>query len=220
VPGTIDNSVPVEPTWFGMPYSGAQPTVDPQVARAGLLDPVGGHISIVQRLPKSTWSESRWGARLGGIVARDYTVSTWFFRTYPEQPTPLITSPSFLELPSKKTLIDDRGNRVPVCNGLGAGGTGIGHTPAGRPCSFAHPSVTELFRRLESVFGLAATWYSPLVGGVIRSEAEYFLDEDAFIPHMNLNPQAQVPGSRPVPAPPDLPAELAALPDRSRRVRR
>ena len=168
MPGTIDNSVPVEPTWFGMPYSGARPTVDPQVARAGLLDPVGGHISIVQRLPKSTWSESRWGARLGGIVARDYTVSTWFFRTYPEQPTPLITSPSFLELPSKKTLIDDRGNRVPVCNGLGAGGTGIGHTPAGRPCTFAHPSVTELFRRLESVFGLAATWYSPLVGGVIR----------------------------------------------------
>jgi len=195
VPGTIDNSVPVEPTWFGMPYSGAQPTVDPQVARAGLLDPVGGHISIVQRLPKSTWSESRWGARLGGIVARDYTVSTWFFRTYPEQPTPLITSPSFLELTSKKTLIDDRGNRVPVCNGLGAGGTGIGHTPAGRSCTFAHPSVTELFRRLESVFGLAATWYSPLVGGVIRSEAEYFLNEDAFIPHMNLNPQAQVPGT-------------------------
>ena len=33
------------------------------------------------------------------------------------------------------------------------------------------------------------------MGGVIRSEAEYFLDEDAVIPHLNLNPQAQVPGT-------------------------
>ncbi|HYV57517.1 MAG TPA: DUF1302 family protein, partial [Candidatus Nitrosopolaris sp.] len=157
VPGTIDSTVPVNPTWFGMPYSGAQPTEDPQVAQASVINPVGGHVAIVDRLPKSEWSESRWGARLGGLVARDYTVSTWYIRTYPEQPTPLITSPSFLELTSKKTLIDDRGNRVPVCNGLGAGGTGIGHTPSGRQCTFARPSVTELFRRLESVFGAAAT---------------------------------------------------------------
>src|SRR5262249_39820283 len=158
-----ENSVPVNPTWFGMPYSAAVPTVDPQISQASLLDPVGGHVSIVDKLPRSSWSESRYGARLGGLVARDYTVSTWFFRTYPEQPPPLIPSPSFLELTSKKTLIDDRGNRVPVCSGLNAGGTG-GHTPSGRACSLARPSVTELFRRLETVFGIAGTWYSPAVG--------------------------------------------------------
>ena len=196
VPGPIESTVPVNPTWFGTPYAAAQPSEDPQVAQASLVNPVGGHVSIVDRLPRATWSESRYGARLGAVVARDYTVSTWFFRTYPEQPTPLITSPSFLELPDRlKTLIDDRGNRVPVCNGLGPGGTGIGHTPSGRQCTFARPAVTELFRRLESVFGIAGTWYSPMVGGVIRSEAEYFLNEDAFIPHVNLNPQAQVPGT-------------------------
>src|SRR5438093_6101688 len=195
VPGPIESTVPVNPTWFGTPYAAAQPSEDPQVQQAALVNPLGGHVSIVDRLPRSSWSESRYGVRLGAVVVRDYTVSTWFFRTYPEQPTPLITSPSFLELPVKKTLIDDRGNRVPVCNGLGAGGTGIGHTLSGRQCTFARPAVTELFRRLESVFGIAGTWYSPMVGGIIRSEAEYFLNEDAFIPQVNLNPKALVPGT-------------------------
>ena len=32
------------------------------------------------------------------------------------------------------------------------------------------------------------------MGGIIRTEAEYFLKQDAFIPGVNLDPQVQVPG--------------------------
>ena len=71
----------------------------------------------------------------------------------------------------------------------------VGHTPAGRTCSWAEPIVTILDRQLESVIGLSATWFSPRVNGIIRTEAEYFHDEEAVIPNQNLNPLAQVPRS-------------------------
>jgi len=44
------------------------------------------------------------------------------------------------------------------------------------------------------VAGTAASWYSPQVAGIIRTEAEYFIRQDAFIPSVNLDPQVQVPG--------------------------
>ena len=55
--------------------------------------------------------------------------------------------------------------------------------------------MTILDRRLESVFGVSATWFSQYVNGIIRTEAEYFRDEEAVIPNQNLNPLAQVPRS-------------------------
>jgi len=45
------------------------------------------------------------------------------------------------------------------------------------------------------VVGLAATWFSKPVNGIIRTEAEYFHDEEAVIPNQNLNPLTQVPKS-------------------------
>ena len=71
---------------------------------------------------------------------------------------------------------------------------GKGHTPAGRPCKFARPIVTALYRRLTSVAGLADSYYSGTLGGIIRAEAEMFINQDAFIPGENLDPQVQVPG--------------------------
>src|SRR5262249_21394747 len=118
----------------------------------------------------------------------------------------------------KTTLIDDRGFRTPIClddngnripqkiNGSSTAGT-LGRTPAGRPCGGYPPVGTSLQRplgagnrparnrRLESVIGLAGTWYSDLLNGIIRSEAEYFVDELAFIPMQNLNPRSQIPVS-------------------------
>ena len=55
--------------------------------------------------------------------------------------------------------------------------------------------MTTLNRRLESVIGLAASWFSEPLNGIVRTEAEYFIDELAFIPGVNLNPRAQIPAS-------------------------
>src|SRR5262249_2873694 len=55
--------------------------------------------------------------------------------------------------------------------------------------------VTTLNRRLESVIGLAASWFSEPLNGIVRTEAEDFIDELAFIPGDNLNPRAQIPAS-------------------------
>jgi hypothetical protein len=208
VPGIIDTTVPIDPIVGGVsPYSPDQ--ADPQSAlpASAKLLPGYVHVSLVDRLPAQTWANSRWGARLEGVLLRDYTVQGWFFRTFPEQPTPHITgAPGAVELgPApfgtgriKAVQIDDRGFRTPVC--LGADGNPvkkltIGHTPSGRACSLAVPVVTVLDRRLESVIGVAASWFSQPLNGIIRTEAEYFLQEQAFIPDQNLNPQAQVPGS-------------------------
>ncbi|HYY06085.1 MAG TPA: hypothetical protein VE997_05875, partial [Candidatus Limnocylindria bacterium] len=93
--------------------------------------------------------------------------------------------------------VDDRGFRTPVClnaNGTPVGVGGMGRTPAGRACSKVFPVVTILERRLESVAGASASWFSPTVRGVIRLETEAFIDELGFIPDKNLNPRGQVPG--------------------------
>jgi hypothetical protein len=195
VPGPIDTTIPIStPSLFGLPYSA--PGADPQASQVPPAVRDALHVSIVEVLPRQTWENSRWGARLTGVLLRDYTVSGWFFRTFPEQPVPLLLGPNPLFDPSfPATLIDDRGFRTPVC--LGPDGspirTGAGLTPAGRRCSFAKPAVNLLVRRLVSVAGASATWFVQPLNGIIRAEGEYFIDEDAFIPHLNLNPRVQAP---------------------------
>ena len=218
VPGVVDTTVPIDPIVGGVsPFNPDVP--DPQLTANDLIkrngfDPKnfqGLHLVVVSRQPAQTWANTRWGARLTGVVARDYTVQAWFAREFPVAPTPLLTggpggfdegfkdTSPFKSIPL--TLIDDRGFRTPIClNNLtnkpilkrfGA----VGHTPAGRTCSYAEPIVTILDRQLESVIGLSSTWFSPRVNGIIRTEAEYFHDEEAVIPNQNLNPLAQVPRS-------------------------
>src|SRR5262249_7243996 len=82
------------------------------------------------------------------------------------------------------TQIDDRGFRTPICVD--------NRTPAGRFCSQAAPAVSILERRLESVIGVAATWFSQPVNGILKFEAEYFINEPAVIPTQNLNPRVQL----------------------------
>jgi len=218
VPGVVDTTVPIDPIVGGVsPFNPDVP--DPQLTANDLIkrngfDPKnfqGLHLVVVSRQPAQTWANTRWGARLTGVVARDYTVQAWFAREFPVAPTPLLTGgpggfdEGFKDTSPLKsiplTLIDDRGFRTPIClNNLtnkpilkrfGA----VGHTPAGRTCSYAEPIVTILDRQLESVIGLSSTWFSPRVNGIIRTEAEYFHDEEAVIPNQNLNPLTQVPRS-------------------------
>ena len=217
VPGVIDTTVPTDPMVGGVsPFS--PDVADPQLLANDLIrrngfDPrnfQGVHLTVVSKQPEQTWSNTRWGAKLTGIVARDYTVNAWFAREFPVAPVPLLTgAPSAFDegfkdtgpyKPVPITLIDDRGYRTPVClDNAGRPITkrfgSVGQTPAGRTCSWAEPIVTILDRRLESVFGLSSSWYSNLVSGIIRAEAEYFIDEEGFIPNQNLNPLTQVPNS-------------------------
>jgi hypothetical protein len=220
VPGPIDTTVPINPITLGV--SPFNPDVsNPQAnlfigpTRAQVLnqDP-SLHTLVVDHLPEKDWSNTRWGVRLQGLLFRDYTVQAWFFRTFNQQPVPLLSSQPAISLaanPEKITLVDDRGFRTPVCldaagnritrrNAAGGANSGVlGRTPAGRPCSWKAPVVTTLNRHLESVIGIAGTWYSELLNGIIRAEAEYFVDELAFIPGVNLNPRAQIPRAvRPV----------------------
>ena len=224
VPGVVDTTVPIDPMVGGVsPFSPDVP--DPQLIANDLIkrngfDPrtfQGLHLVVVSRQPANSWANTRWGVRLTGVVARDYTVQTWFAREFPVAPTPLLTGgpggfdEGFGDLKGQRlkqnppTLIDDRGFRTPIClnnatnkplvKGAGARFGAVGHTPDGRTCSYAEPIVTILDRQLESVIGLSSTWFSPRVNGIVRTEAEYFHDEEAVIPNQNLNPLAQVPRS-------------------------
>jgi hypothetical protein len=220
VPGPIDTTVPINPITYGVsPFNPDQPNpqanlfIGPTARQSVNQDPAL-HTVIVDQLPENNWSNTRWGVRLQGLLFRDYTVQAWFFRTFNQAPVPLLSSrPGFVLAsgnPAKgvepmTTLVDDRGFRTPVCldssgnavpkkTATGASNAGVlGRTPAGRSCSWKAPVVTTLARRLESVIGLAGTWYSDMLNGIVRAEAEYFVDELAFIPGVNLNARSQIP---------------------------
>jgi len=212
VPGVIDTTVPTDPITGGVtPFD--PDVIDPQLqlpgpdGKVGTADditvptpkgPARLQASTVDVLPAHTWGNSRWGARLDGVAFDDYTVQGWFFRTFNQQLVPLLVTPGAIQLALAgkldPTLTDDRGFRVPVCHGPSAT-SALGRTPSGRVCSRSLPVGSLLERRLESVVGLAATWFSQPVNGVIRTEAEYFIGEPAFIPDQTLNARALVPPS-------------------------
>ena len=187
VPGPIDTTVPINPITAGIsPFNPDVP--DPNLnLKAQGASAANFHTVLVDRIPSEKWANSRWGARLTGVLLRDYTVQAWFFRTFNQAPVPVIANASAFKLFSdgQTTLVDDRGFRVSSCKG--------GKTPGGRPCGKRVPVVTILQRRLESVIGLAATWFSEPVNGILKAEAEYFVGEPAVIPEQNLNPRVQIP---------------------------
>jgi Protein of unknown function (DUF1302) len=220
VPGPIDTTVPINPITLGVsPFNPDVPNPQANLfigptARQTFNQDSTLHTVVVDHLPENTWSNTRWGVRLQGLLFRDYTVQAWFFRTFNQAPVPLLSSRPGITLASGNqakgvapatTLVDDRGFRTPVCldaagnnvmkrNATGGSNAGVlGRTPAGRSCSWKAPVVTTLNRRLESVIGLAGTWYSNMLNGIIRAEAEYFVDELAFIPGVNLNARSQLP---------------------------
>jgi hypothetical protein len=215
VPGPIDTTVPINPITLGIsPFNPDQPNPQANLfigptARQVTNQDAALHTVVVDHLPEQTWSNTRWGVRLQGLLFRDYTVQAWFFRTFNQAPVPLLSSASAFDLAAKTgnlSQVDDRGFRTPVCldeNGnrlqrsAGApapiGGGVAGHTPAGRPCAWKAPIVTALTRRLENVFAIAGTWYSEALNGIVRVQGMYFGDELAFIPYNNLNPRAQLP---------------------------
>jgi len=208
VPGPIDTTVPINPITAGGISPFVPQQADPQVIiggqripypRDGVSRVAALHANTVDELPKNTWSNSRWGVRLAGILFGDYTTQVWFYRTFNQQPVPQIISPGAparayrTDDPLDPTQIDDRGFRTPTCNGFDAATGAAGRTPAGRPCVQALPQVQLLRRRLESVVGVATSWYSQPLNGIVRAQAQFFNDELAFLPKQNLNPRVVVP---------------------------
>jgi hypothetical protein len=172
VPGSIDTTVSPTPIPTVSPYS--PPQGDPQSLINGLVPPdiqgpivdgaLGGiQIGLYDHLPSRTMDNSRYGVRLGGIIARDYTTSVWFYRTFATAPVP-----RFLPLDL---------SRAPI---RGRGGTG--------PTQL----VTELHHGLENVFGAATSFFSEKLDGIVRTEVEYFLNEPAFIPNKNIPFEAEL----------------------------
>jgi hypothetical protein len=182
VPGPIDTTVPKNPITAGVsPFNPDQADPHFNVLAQGSLA-ANVHTVLVDRLPDNTWGNSRWGARLTGVLFRDYTVQGWFFRTFNQVPAPMITNASAFGIfnQGRGTFVDERGRR---CDPATASGT----------CVKKAPAVTLLDRRLESVVGLSATWFSQPVNGILKWEIEYFIDELAVVPQRNLNPRVQVP---------------------------
>ena len=202
VPGPVDTTVPINPITGGVSAFGPD-VVDPALLVPGATvpsvdGPVRNHAVVVDRLPRKEWANTRWGVRLTSVINRDYTVQAFFFRTFNQAPSPVLQTAGGAERatnsvlrpdrkPFRGTVVDDRGFRVKCNNGRVVGGT--------RPCGRAVPAVTLNERKIYSVAAIGATWYSPKVRGIIRTQFNYFLDEPAFIPEQNLNPASQLPRS-------------------------
>lgn len=181
VPGIIDTTVPINPITGGVSAFG------PDVADPQLLIPSNPfappiHAAVVDRHPKQEWENSRWGVRLTGVLARDYTVQAFFYRTFNQAPVPVLMTPGGIDLnlqgKLKTTLIDRKGRRCPKPSAT---------------CVASVPAVTVLERDIYSVWALAATWYSDFLRGIVRTQMNYYKDEPAFLPKQNLNPASQLP---------------------------
>jgi hypothetical protein len=171
VPGSIDTTVAQPPLLRVSPY--APPEDDPQALidtfraiipedlQSLLFDKkigLGGlHFVQYDHLPSRSMANSRWGLRLQTVLARDYTASLWFYRTFTQVPVPRFKA---LDL-----------SRAPAIHP----GT---HGPS--------QLITETVHRPVNVFATAVSTYSELLKGVLRAQAMYFLDEAAFIPNENL----------------------------------
>ena len=214
VPGVIDTTVPINPIAAGVsPFNpdqsdpifavyGNKP--EPQgnctigspncIPLPGFTTGVPIHPVIVDRLPRNDWHNSRWGVRLTGVVARDYTVQTFFFRTFNQAPSPTLQGPGPISRVwvggLKPTLTDDRGFRVSNTKCINNRIYGI---QGGRGCGPKLAAVTVLERDLESSFGTAASWFSEPLNAVIRTQLSFFWGEDAFLPKEQLNPRSQLP---------------------------
>jgi hypothetical protein len=172
VPGSIDATTGTTPIPAGVsPYS--PPESDPQSIvddLTGSLPPdvdavlntlLGGiAFTQYQRQPTRSMANSRFGLRFETIVDRDYTASLWYYRTLSQVPVP-----HFRRL--------DLGNTF-----LGNPDLPVGSGPL--------LLITETGRDLVDVIGASVSFYSQLLNGIVRLNAQYFKDEPAFIPNRNL----------------------------------
>lgn len=176
VPGSIDVTTPIVPIPGAVsPYG--TPETDPQSLATNLssvvpsdvedlLDATLGGIQVTQydHQPSRAMANSRYGVRFESVIDREYTASLWFYRTLPQIPVP-----RFKALDLSHTVIGNPD--LP----LGSGPTQL---------------ITETVHRPTNVFGSSLSFYSGLLNGIVRLNAQFFQDEQAFIPSKNVPFQA------------------------------
>jgi hypothetical protein len=159
VPGGIDSTTSIVPPPTLAPY--VAPGIDPQ--NNPLLKILRNpQFALIDHVPSQNMSNSRYGVRVQTVVARDYTVSAWYYVAFNQAPVPQIDS---VALPLRSS---------PAC----VPGTGV---------NGCRPILgTELVHKLVPIVGVANTFFFQPLNGIIRMEAEYFNREPGFIPSVNL----------------------------------
>jgi Protein of unknown function (DUF1302) len=76
VPGMIDTTISPLQQQSASPYSFPPPAPN-------------AFTEVFDELPGEKFGNSRWGVRFQTVIARDYTTSLWFYKTYPTDPVPL-----------------------------------------------------------------------------------------------------------------------------------
>src|SRR6202008_1309784 len=71
--GMIDTTISPLQMQSASPYSAPPPAPGPGV-------------EIFSRIPGMKFGSSRWGVRLQTVIARDFTTSVWFYKTFPTAP--------------------------------------------------------------------------------------------------------------------------------------
>lgn len=155
VPGNIDTNTGIAPLLTASPYSPAGR--NPQFS-SGFPNETYQFV-FVDAVPKSNFSNSRYGFRFQTVINREYTVQAWMYTHFPQAPAPL------------------KGPPVTV-----APGTQGSRTATGSPLF-----ITSLEHKLTTVYGAATTFFVEPLDSILRFEAEYFENEPGFIPEFNLN---------------------------------
>jgi hypothetical protein len=78
VPGMIDTTISPFPIGSASPFS-PPPAVGPPNSQEQFL-----------QLPGYKFGNSRWGVRFQTVIARNFTTSLWFYKTFNQAPTPVI----------------------------------------------------------------------------------------------------------------------------------
>src|SRR5262249_40341649 len=140
------------------------PALPPADATRRLVEPLLGHsaVGLYDLLRPRSMSNSRFGFRLGGVIARDYTASVWYYRTFANP------VPRFLPLDL---------SRAPLVNPKGKGPTQL---------------ITEIDHGLVDVIGGSVSYFSELMRGIVRAEMEFFLNGPAFLPSVNIPSQNEL----------------------------
>lgn len=125
-------------------------------ATGGLLPDGTIKTILYERLPPKNINNSRFGARVVGVLFREYTFSLAGYQTYQDAPVPRVHYLDILDVPSQGSP----SNTPPL------------------PTSV----VAELVHHKETIIGGTLSFFQPhILPGVVRSEVGYFLNEATTI---------------------------------------
>jgi hypothetical protein len=162
VPGDLDVNTGTLPILTASPYSA--PGADP--GRSNPIFPSTFQFILVDQIPRKRFESSRYGFRIQTVVNRFLTLQAWFYRTYPQAPVPLKIGftpeeQEQLGLSDRSISVENDGNQTNLF-------------------------IVATQHKLTSVYGVAGTFFSEWLDGIVRLNAQLFENEPGFIPEKNL----------------------------------